>query len=93
MKKTKLQKELVQAGKELRLIEEGKLMPKNVDDFLTEMQAKHGGKRTGSGKKSPLQALYPNEVKEQITLRIYPTQLKNIESKYGTLQKAVDSIS
>ena len=51
MKKTRLQKELIQAGKELRLIEEGKLIPKNADDFIKEMQAKHGGKRAGSGRK------------------------------------------
>ncbi len=93
MKKTTLQKELMQAGKELRLIEEGKLIPKNADDFIAEMQAKHGGRRKGSGKKSPLQAMYPNEVKQQITLRLYPTQLKKIETKYGSLQKAVDAIS
>jgi len=93
MKKTKLQKELVQAGKELRLIEEGKLVPKSADDFIAKMEAKHGGKRSGSGKKSPLQALYPDEVKKSVTLRLYPTQLKKIESKYGSLQKAVDAIA
>jgi hypothetical protein len=89
---TKLEKELKQAGKELRLIEEGKLIPKNADDFLKEMQVKHGGKRKGAGKKSPLQTQYPNEVKQQITLRLYPTQLRKIEGKYGSVQKALDSI-
>ena len=92
MKKTRLQKDLIQAGIELRLIEEGKLIPQSADDFLAKMDAKHGGKRRGAGKKSPLQALYPDEVKKQVTLRIYPSQLKIIESKYGSLQKAVDEI-
>ena len=92
MKKTRLQKELIQAGKELRLIEEGKLIPQSADSFIAKMEAKHGGKRPGAGKKSPLQALYPHEVKKSVTLRLYPTQLKKIERKYGSLQKAVDAI-
>ena len=92
MKKTRLQKEIIQAGKELRLIEEGKLIPKDLDVFLEEMKVKHGGKRAGSGKKSPLQSIYPNEVKKQVTLRLYPTQIKKIEGKYGSLQKAVDTL-
>lgn len=92
MKKTRLEKELIQAGKELRLITEGKLVPQTGDEFIAELKAKHGGKRPGSGKKSPLRVKYPNEVKKSVTLRLYPTQLKEIEGKYGSLQNAVDTL-
>ena len=93
MKRTKLEKELIQAGKELRLIAEGKLIPQSSDDFIAELKAKHGGARPGSGKKSALRIKYPNEVKNPVTLRLYPTQLKEIEGKYGSLQNAVDGLS
>jgi len=52
MKKTRLEKELIQAGKELRLIEEGKLASLSLDDVIEEMRAKHGGKREGAGRKT-----------------------------------------
>jgi hypothetical protein len=81
MKKTRLQKEIVQAGNEMRQIDEGKLEPKSLDVFLEEMKLKHGGKRAGTGKKSPMQSVYPNEVKKQVTLRLYPTQLAKIVGK------------
>jgi len=43
MKKSALEKELIQAGKELRLIEEGKLIPQPIDEMINEMRVKHGG--------------------------------------------------
>ena len=91
--KDRLKKELKQAAKELKLINEGKLTPRPIEEFLSEMKASRGGARQGAGRKSPLQAKYPDEVKKRITLRLYPTQLKKIESKYGSLQCAVDGLS
>lgn len=93
MKRTRLERELMEAGTELRLINEGKIIPQTGDDFIEELKSKHGGKRLGSGKKSPLQAKYPNEIKKVVTLRLYPTQLKEIEGKYGSLQSAVDALN
>jgi hypothetical protein len=87
-----LKRELKQAGKELKLVDEGKLTPRPVADFLSEVKASRGGSRLGAGRKSPLQAQYPNEVKKRVTLRLYPTQLKEIEGKYGSLQSAVDGL-
>jgi len=52
MKKSVLEKELIQAGKELRLIEEGKLIPQPLDEMINEMRAKHGGRREGAGRKT-----------------------------------------
>lgn len=52
MKKSRLEKELIQAGKELLLIEEGKLIPQPLDEVLNEMRAKHGGRREGAGRKT-----------------------------------------
>ena len=52
MKQTRLEKELTQAGKELRLIEEGKLVPQPLDEMIQEMRVKHGGKREGAGRKT-----------------------------------------
>jgi hypothetical protein len=52
MKKTRLEKELIQAGKELRLLEEGKLKLQPLDEVISEMRAKHGGKREGAGRKT-----------------------------------------
>ncbi len=52
MKQSRLEKELIQAGKELRLIEEGKLTPQPLDEIISEMRAKHGGKRDGAGRKT-----------------------------------------
>ena len=52
MKKTVLEKELMQAGKELRLIEEGKLIPQSLDEVINGMRAKHGGRREGAGRKT-----------------------------------------
>ena len=52
MKKTRLERELIQAGKELRLIEEGKLVAQPIEDVINEMRAKHGGKRDGAGRKT-----------------------------------------
>ena len=49
MKQTRLEKELIQAGKELRLIEEGKVAPQSLDEMINEMRAKHGDKREGAG--------------------------------------------
>ena len=90
--KDKLRKELKQAAKELKQVEEGKLKTRPIEDFLNEVKASRGGARAGSGRKSPLQARYPDEVKKRVTLRLYPTQLKAIESKYGSLQSAVDRL-
>jgi hypothetical protein len=92
MKKSQLEKELSQAGKELRLIAEGMLMAQDADEYIAELQGKHGGARAGSGKKSALRKKYPNEIKKPVTLRMYPSQLKEIEIKYGSLQKAVDRL-
>lgn len=52
MKKSVFEKELIQAGKELRLIEEGKLIPQSIDEVINEMRAKHGGRREGAGRKT-----------------------------------------
>ena len=52
MKHTRLAKELIQAGKELRLIEAGKLAAQPLDELINEMRAKHGGKRAGAGRKT-----------------------------------------
>ncbi len=90
--KDRLKKELKQAMKELKLVEEGKLIPRPIEEFLNEMKASRGGARTGAGRKSLLQSKYPDEVKKRVTLRLYPTQLKEIESKYGSLQSAVDKL-
>jgi hypothetical protein len=52
MEHTQLEKELIQAGKELRVIEEGKLKPQPLDELINEMRAKHGGSREGAGRKT-----------------------------------------
>ncbi len=52
MKRTRLEKEIIQAGNELRLIEEGKLAPLLMNELISEMRAKHGGKRAGAGRKT-----------------------------------------
>ncbi len=88
-------KSLKRGIKEIKLIEEGKMTGTPAMDFvkdLIEKRDNRGGARLGAGKKSPLQALYPNEVKKRVTLRLYPTQLKEIEEKYGSLQTAVDKL-
>jgi len=90
--KDRLKKELKQAMKELKLVEEGKLIPRPIREVINELKENRGGARSGSGKKSPLQKKYPDEVKKRVTLRLYPTQLKEIESKYGSLQSAVDAL-
>ena len=59
---------------------------------LIKERDNRGGARAGAGKKSSLQTRYPNETKKLITLRVYPTQLKQIEGKYGSLQAAVDKL-
>jgi len=43
-------------------------------------------------KKTALQSVHPNEVKKQVTVRLYPTQLQKITGKYGSLQKAIDAL-
>jgi hypothetical protein len=90
--KDRLKKELKQAVKELKQVEDGTLKARPIEDFLNEIKASRGGARVGAGKKSPLQNKYPNEVKKRVTLRLYPTQLKAIENKYGSLQSAVDAL-
>ena len=52
MKKTKLEVELAQAGRELLLIEQGLLVPQPLDEIIGEMRAKHGGARQGAGRKT-----------------------------------------
>ena len=52
MKHTRLEKELIQAGKELKLIEEGKLAAIPIEALMDEMLRKHGGKRVGAGRKT-----------------------------------------
>jgi hypothetical protein len=89
----KIKKSIKQAIKELALINEGKLKGRPIEDLINELKENRGGTRPGSGKKSPLQSKYPDEVKKRVTLRLYPTQLKEIESKYGSLQTAVDGLS
>ena len=66
MKKTRLEKELIQAGKELRLIEEGTLIPHSLDEVINEMRAKHGGKREGAGRKT--------EAKKTKYIRVTPEE-------------------
>ena len=90
--KDRLKRELKQAAKEMKLVAEGKLPARPVEEFLDEVKSLRGGVRAGAGKKSPLQSKYPDEVKKRVTLRLYPTQLKAIENKYGSLQSAVDKL-
>ena len=52
MKHTRLEKELIEAGKELRLIQEGKMEPQSLDELISEMRVKHGGRREGAGRKT-----------------------------------------
>jgi len=52
VKKSVLEKELIQAGKELKLIEEGELIPQPLDEMINEMRIKHGGRREGAGRKT-----------------------------------------
>ncbi len=58
MKKTRFEKELAQAGKELRLIDEGKLKPQPLAEVIEEMRKKHGGKRAGAGRKTSNPKVY-----------------------------------
>ena len=90
--KERIKKGLKQAIKEIKLIEEGKLKPRPLEEFLNELKEGRGGARRGAGKKSPLQTKYPDEVKKRVTVRVYPTQLKKIERKYGSLQSAIDAL-
>ncbi len=87
-----IKKGLRQAIKEIKLIEEGKLKGQDAREMLLELIEKRGGARQGAGRKSSLQTKYPQEIKKRVTLRIYPTQLKEIEKKYGSLQSAVDTL-
>ena len=91
--KEKILNSIKKGAKEIAKIESGKMKAtpaKEVLDELIKERDGRGGARAGAGKKSPLQATYPNEKKELVTVRLYPTQLKKIESKYGSLQHAVD---
>ncbi|MCF8451189.1 MAG: hypothetical protein K9G49_15045 [Taibaiella sp.] len=88
----KIKKGLKQALKEIKLINEGKLVGQSARDMIAELKENRGGARAGSGRKSTLKSKYPLEVKKRVTLRLYPTQLKEIESKYGSLQSAVDGL-
>lgn len=90
--KNRLDKELKQAAKELKLLDDGKIIARPLGDLLSEVRENRGGARAGSGRKSTLKSKYPLEVKKRVTLRLYPTQLKEIESKYGSLQSAVDGL-
>ncbi len=89
----KLEKDLKQAVAEVKLIEAGILKPRPIREVLEEIKESRGGPRKGSGRKSPVKDKYPDEVKKPVTLRLYPTQLKEIVEKYGSLQSAVDSLS
>jgi hypothetical protein len=94
--KAKILKSIKKGVKEMALIESGKKQGQPADEMIAELIKERdgrGGARAGSGKKSPLQAKYPNEVKKRVTLRLYPTQLKEIEGKYGSLQTAVDALA
>jgi len=55
-----LRKELKQAAKEFKKVEEGKLKTRPIEIFK-EVKASRGGARAGSGRKSPLQARYPEK--------------------------------
>ena len=87
-----IKKGLKQAIKEIKLINEGKRTGRPAREVVQELIEKRGGARSGAGRKSPMQAKYPDEVKKRVTLRLYPTQLKKIERKYGSLQSAVDGL-
>ena len=88
----KILQDLTQAMKEVELVEAGLLKPRPIREVLEEIKENRGGARKGSGRKSPVKTKYPDEVKKQVTLRLYPTQLKKIVDKYGSLQSAVDSL-
>jgi len=93
--KEKILKSIQKGVKEVALIESGKKAGQPADEMIAGLIKERdcrGGARIGAGKKSPLQAKYPNEVKKRVTLRLYPTQLKKIERKYGSLQTAVDTL-
>ena len=57
---------MIKAGKELRLIEEGTLIPHSLDEVINEMRAKHGGKREGAGRKT--------EAKKTKYIRVTPEE-------------------
>ncbi len=88
----KIKKGLKQAIKEIKLINEGKRKGQPAREMIAELKENRGGARPGTGKKSLLKSKYPDEVKKRVTLRLYPSQLKEIEEKYGTLQSAVDGL-
>jgi hypothetical protein len=93
--KAKIFKSIQKGVKEITLIESGKKNGQPADEMIAALIKERdgrGGARPGAGKKSPLQAKYPNEVKKRVTLRLYPTQLKEIEHKYGSLPTAVDAL-
>ena len=88
----RIKKGLKQAAREIRLINEGKLNGRPARDVINELKENRGGARHGAGRKSLLQNQYPDEVKKRVTVRLYPSQLKKIEGKYGSLQSAVDGL-
>lgn len=50
---------------------------------------KRGGVRLGQGR--PAAFKMTGEMKTQaVTLRLYPTQFKEMKKKYGSIQKAID---
>ncbi len=93
--KNKVLTSIKKGVKEIAKIEAGKAKGQPAGDMIRDLikeRDARGGARAGAGKKSPLQAKYPKETKKQVTLRVYPTQLKQIERKYGSLQAAVDKL-
>ena len=94
--KDKILTSLKKGVKEIAKIEAGKAKGQPAGEMIKELikeRDSRGGARAGAGKKSSLQTKYPNETKKLITLRVYPTQLKQIEGKYGSLQAAVDTLT
>ncbi len=94
--KDKILSSLKKGVKQIAKIEAGKAKGQLASEMIQELIKERdgrGGSRAGAGKKSSLQTKYPNETKKLITLRVYPTQLKQIEGKYGSLQAAVDTLT
>ena len=88
----RIKKSLRQGIKDIKMIEEGKLEGRPIEELFREIRESRGGARAGAGKKSLLQDKFPDELKKRVTVRVYPTQLKEIESKYGSLQSAIDGL-
>ena len=94
--KDKILSSLKKGVKQIAKIEAGKAKGQLASEMIQELIKERdgrGGSRAGAGKKSSLQTKYPNETKKLITLRVYPTQLKQSEGQYGRLQAAVDTLT